>query len=68
MLFLKETPPVQGIVRARDGGGFDRQGASSYDAWVERFQVIFEGMLAAQPFYVQLCYLDENGDAHVAGR
>ena len=41
VLFLSDVPPIQGIVRARDGDGFDRDGGSSYVQWVDRLNVIF---------------------------
>jgi methyl-accepting chemotaxis protein len=61
VLYLAETPPVQGIVRARESGGFDKKDKSSYQAWVGRLQIIFAGMIDAKPYYSNLRYLDENG-------
>jgi methyl-accepting chemotaxis protein len=61
VLYLAQTPPVQGIVRARESGGFDKKDKSSYQAWVGRLQIIFAGMIDAKPYYSNLRYLDENG-------
>ncbi len=61
ILYLAETPPVQGIVRAREGGGVDKKDKSSYEAWVGRLQIIFAGMIEAKPYYINLRYLNENG-------
>ncbi|MBW4495812.1 MAG: methyl-accepting chemotaxis protein [Oscillatoria princeps RMCB-10] len=61
VLYLVETPPVQGIVRAREGGGVDKKDKSSYEAWVGRLQIIFAGMIEAKPYYSNLRYLNENG-------
>lgn len=61
ILYLAETPPVQGIVRARESGGVDKKDKSSYQAWVGRLQIIFTGMIDAKPYYSNLRYLDENG-------
>jgi methyl-accepting chemotaxis protein len=61
VLYLAQTPPVQGIVRARESGGLDKKDKSSYEAWVGRLQIIFAGMIEAKPYYINLRYLDENG-------
>ena len=62
VLFLSKTPPIQGIIRSRDGSGTDKQGSSSYDAWVEPLQSTFAALMEAKPYYMQLRYLDENGN------
>ncbi len=62
VLFLSRTPPIQGIIRARDGGGYDSLESSPYQTWVERLQAIFEGMMRAKGIYMQLRYLDEAGN------
>ena len=62
VLFLSLTPPIQGIIRARDGGGYDSFDGSTYEVWVERLQAIFEGMMPAKKVYMQLRYLDEAGN------
>ncbi|NJL36822.1 MAG: methyl-accepting chemotaxis protein [Leptolyngbyaceae cyanobacterium SM1_4_3] len=61
VLFLSETPPVQGIIRARDGGSFDEQGKSSYNEWVGQLETTFAAMMEQKPYYMQLRYLDETG-------
>lgn len=65
VLFLSKVPPIQGIIRARAGQGIDRQSNSSYDAWVERLETIFVALMQAKPYYMQLRYLDENGQEMV---
>lgn len=63
VLFLSNTPPIQGIIRARDGGGVDKQDNSSYNSWVGRMEIIFESLMKTKPQdYMQLRYLDENGN------
>ncbi|MGI2901784.1 methyl-accepting chemotaxis protein [Tolypothrix sp. VBCCA 56010] len=62
VLFLSKTPPIQGIIRARVSGGVDPQGKSSYDAWVEQLQTTFSAMMEQKPHYMQLRYLDEQGN------
>jgi len=65
VLFFSKIPPIRGIIRAREGNGNDRETNSTYDAWVERLNVIFTSMMEAQPYYMQLRYLDENGNEMV---
>jgi len=62
ILFLSKTPPLQGIIRAKDKGGIDQQDNSSYDEWISRLQTIFVGTMEAKPYYYKLRYIDEDGD------
>jgi methyl-accepting chemotaxis protein len=62
VLFLSKTPPIQGIIKARVGGAVDRQGNSSYNAWVEQLQTTFTAMMDQKRHYMQLGYLDEKGN------
>ncbi|HBL62846.1 MAG TPA: methyl-accepting chemotaxis protein [Cyanobacteria bacterium UBA8803] len=62
VLFLSKTPPVQGIIRAKDNGGVDSESNSSYDVWVERLQATFIAMMETKPYYMQVRYLDETGN------
>ncbi len=60
--YLTKTPPVQGIVRARENRGIDTEnGKSSYAAWVDRLQIIFTALMEAKPYYYQISYLNEEG-------
>jgi PAS domain S-box-containing protein len=54
VLFLVETPPVQGIWRAREGGGVDVEGGSTLEQWRVRLAHIFASFAAARPEYFQL--------------
>lgn len=54
VLFLVETPPVQGIRRAREAGGIDSQGGSTLEQWRMRLAQIFRAFAAARPEYFQL--------------
>ena len=65
VLFLTKVPPVQGIVRARAGGGIDRKDNSTYEAWVNRLNIIFGGIMQDKPYYLKLRYIDENGNEMV---
>ncbi|MGD1804531.1 methyl-accepting chemotaxis protein [Dapis sp. BLCC M126] len=63
--FLSKVPPIEGIVRARNNKGIDPKDNSTYDLWVERLSVIFTAFMEAKPYYMQLRYLDENGNEMV---
>jgi len=60
-LALSETPPFQGIIRARDAGGFDEQDNSSYQQWRTRLAQIFVAQMKASGVYNQIRYIDETG-------
>lgn len=61
ILFLRKTPPVQGMIRAREGNGLDKQTNSSYKDWVYRMQLTFLSLMEAKPYYMQLRYIDNSG-------
>ncbi len=63
--FLNKVPPIQGIIRARQNQQEDEDGNSSYRVWVNRLQQIFVAMMQAKSRYMQLRYLDENGNEMV---
>ncbi|MCC3407844.1 MAG: methyl-accepting chemotaxis protein [Microcoleus sp. PH2017_10_PVI_O_A] len=62
VLFFSKTPPIQGIIRARDGNGADKETNSTYQNWVDRMQITFVSMMEVKPYYMQLRYIDENGN------
>ncbi|MEG4148104.1 methyl-accepting chemotaxis protein [Microcoleus sp. Pol12B5] len=61
ILFLRKTPPVQGMIRAREGNGLDKQTNSTYKDWVYRMQLTFLSLMEAKPYYMQLRYIDNSG-------
>jgi len=61
ILFLRKTPPVQGMIRAREANGVDKQTNSTYKDWVYRMQLTFLSMMEAKPYYMQLRYIDNTG-------
>ena len=61
VVYLSQTPPVQGIVRARENNGIDPLDRSSYASWTKRMDIIFSSFLEDRPYYYMLRYLDENG-------
>lgn len=61
LLFLSEAPPLQGIIRARQGNGYDEVTNFTYDQWINRLQVIFKSFARKNPRYLQIRYIDETG-------
>ncbi|MEK0182736.1 MAG: methyl-accepting chemotaxis protein [Oscillatoriales cyanobacterium] len=62
ILFIGKSPPVQGIIRAREGNGVDRESNSTYQNWIERMEIIFSSLMEVKPYYMQLRYIDEKGN------
>jgi PAS domain S-box-containing protein len=62
LLVAASVPPIQGIIRAREAGGYDRESQTSYAEWVKRLQDIFGAMATAYQRYLQIRFLDENGN------
>lgn len=65
ILALSETPPIQGIIRAKQNNGYDIEGQSSYEQWIQRLEAIFIAELNSLDIYTQIRYIDENGDEMV---
>ena len=62
VIFLANTPPIQGIIRARKNDGMDPQDGSTYTEWTDRLGVIFFEMAkSSSSDYLQIRYLDETG-------
>lgn len=61
VLFLAETPPIQGIVRAESGGGYDAIEESSRSKWERRLQEIFSAFSSAHPEYFLIRLIDNGG-------
>ena len=61
ILAFRDTPPVQGIIRANDNDGIDPKSNDAFGVWVNRLSQIFKASAANKPEYQQLRYLDENG-------
>jgi len=62
VLFFSKSPPIQGIIRARDENGVDKETNSTYQNWVDRMQITFSSMMEVKPYYMQLRYIDEKGN------
>lgn len=56
-------PPIQGIIRARSGGGIDPIDGSSEGQWRDRLGTIFKGYIQANPQIAQVRYIgrESNG-------
>lgn len=61
LLFLTQAPPIQGIIRASEGGGYDREERSGLESWRKRLQQIFQSLGTRKAEYIQLRYVDEKG-------
>ena len=62
VVFLANTPPVSGIVRASTNNGIDPRDNDSYAKWELRLQEIFAAFLHAHPEYVQARYIGAAGE------
>ena len=52
--FLGKVPPIAGIIRARDGNGYDKNGKSTYEQWVKRLGLIFTNFAEVKHHYAQI--------------
>jgi len=68
VLFLADTPPIQGMIRARSGNGVDEQDATRYSQWVSRLETIFESLLERKKKLQQIRFLDDLGNELVSVR
>jgi len=57
VLFLSNTPPVSGIVRAALNHGYDPRYGNTHQVWAERLQQIFSAFSVAHPDYYQIRYI-----------
>ncbi|NEQ39757.1 MAG: methyl-accepting chemotaxis protein [Okeania sp. SIO3I5] len=62
IMYLSNTPPIQGIIRTRNNNGIDPLDNSSYQNWVDRLNVIFASFIESDYYYDNISYLDENGN------
>jgi len=60
-LFIARTPPIQGMLRALKNNNYDEKGKSTYRQWEKRVQKIFIAILKSKPRYLQIRFLDQNG-------
>ncbi|WP_293124193.1 methyl-accepting chemotaxis protein [Microcoleus sp. bin38.metabat.b11b12b14.051] len=62
VLILSKSPPIQGMIRAKEGNGVDKETNSTYQNLAQRMQIIFSSMMEVKPYYMQLRYIDEKGN------
>jgi len=62
LMIVRDTPPVQAIIRTREAGGVDPLSGDRIELWEQRLQVIFASVMAQLPQIQQMRYLDEAGD------
>jgi methyl-accepting chemotaxis protein len=65
ILCFRKYPPVQEMIRCREGNKVNRETNSTYQSWVERMQIIFASMIGVKPSYMQLRYINEKGNERV---
>ena len=63
--FFMATPPIQGIIRARDNGGVDPRDGSTEEVWKKRLAAIFAGAMAVKPHYKRLRIIWADGQESV---
>lgn len=62
LMVVSDTPPIHGIIRARDNAGIDPLTGDKTEYWYARLEQIFSAFLKYHPEYYQLRYIDERGD------
>ena len=60
LLFLSETPPIQGIIRASRNNGIDDSDGSSESLWKKRLKSIFISFLKSKQHFSNIQYIDIN--------
>ncbi|HEY9865852.1 MAG TPA: methyl-accepting chemotaxis protein [Candidatus Obscuribacterales bacterium] len=68
ILYLSETPPIQGMIRALANKGIDPEDKSTYESWNNRLEIIFTSFINNRGYYDQLRYIDEKGNELVRVR
>ena len=62
VIFLANTPPISGMVRATANHGIDPRDKDSYAKWEARLQEVFAAFLRAHPEYYQARYIGATGE------
>jgi diguanylate cyclase (GGDEF)-like protein/PAS domain S-box-containing protein len=62
VVFLANTPPIFGLIRASGNYGLDPRDKDSYATWEGRLQEIFAAFLRAHPDYYQVRYIGAAGE------
>ncbi|MEM8807207.1 MAG: methyl-accepting chemotaxis protein, partial [Cyanobacteria bacterium P01_G01_bin.38] len=62
VLFLSESTPMQGLVRARNSGGNDEELGLEITQWTSEFSANITALMSAKTEYQSFRYIDENGN------
>jgi PAS domain S-box-containing protein len=54
---IRDTPPIQGLIRSMRNGGGDPVDGSTTDLWTKRLSSIFQAVLRSRPEYFQFRYI-----------
>ncbi len=68
VLFLANTPPIQGIIRTRTGDRVDAKDTIRYSQWIEQLEGIFESLLEKKSDYLMARFIDQHGHELVSVR
>ncbi len=60
VLFLSATPPIQGMLNAKNNN-IRKLNGSSYKQWSKRLDSIFRSQLLRKKSYLKIRYIDKNG-------
>ncbi|MDJ0931399.1 hypothetical protein [Breoghania sp.] len=60
---IMDTPPITGIMRAKDNAGIDPNDSSTTELWRARLAMIFQAVLRSRPEYFQFRFIgaDDQG-------
>jgi len=61
-LFLSNTPPISGVIRAHNTGGIDPLDGSSDKDWKDRLAAILQAFLHSKPHYIKANFIGLSDD------
>jgi PAS domain S-box-containing protein len=59
---LRDTPPIQAIIRARANNGVDPVSGNTLEEWRQRLTIILRAFITNHTEYQQLRFIDDMGD------
>ncbi|MFT5852303.1 MAG: PAS domain S-box-containing protein [Colwellia sp.] len=62
LMSLRDVPPIQAILRARLHNGIDPESGDSLNKWKSRLQTIFSAFASNHTEYLQIRYIDSDGN------
>ncbi len=65
LMSLRDVPPIQAILRARLHNGVDPISGDSLEVWQNRLSTIFSAFVANHNQYLQIRYIDSDGNEMV---